>query len=137
MRGRENDKTFAVTVKIISVLVVVIVFAAIFIWPWLYIGAGLIGGLLLLGLYLLNMHRQLHLIRKDLQRGWLACPKCGYDLRGLTKAAGEAALWNDMRELRKLLNEPSERIACPECGFTSTAAAARKYWFHNTQPTRR
>lgn len=136
MVSRERDKNFAIAVKIASVLVVVGVFASIFISPKLYITSGLVGGLVLLALFLLNMHRHLGRIRVDLQHGWLACARCGYDFRGLVKPTGDL-LWNDTESLRKAINEPSDAIACPECGFKSTTAATRKYWYHNTQPRHR
>ncbi len=134
MRSRESDRTFANAVKVISVMVVVGVFGSIFISPKLYIVAGLVGGLLLLALYLLNLHRHLASIRADLQRGWLACSRCGYDLKGQMKPGDGRPVWSDMVSLRKVLNEPSESVTCPECGHGSTIAATRKYWYHNTRP---
>lgn len=134
MRSRESGRTFANTVKVVSVLVVVGVFGSIFISPKLYIFAGLVGGLLLLALFLLNMHRHLASIRADLQRGWLACANCGYDLQGQMKPGDGRPVWSDMVSLRRAFNEPSESVMCPECGHGSTVAATRNYWFHNTRP---
>lgn len=137
MPSRESDRRFANTVKVISVTVVVGVFGSILISPMLYIVAGLVGGLVLLALYQLNTHRHLSRVRSDLQRGWLACANCGYDLRGQMKPAEGRPIWNDIDSLRKSLNEPSDPVTCPECGRRSTTDATRKYWYHNTLPQRR